>query len=148
MCKYTGHKMYWYNHDNWIKTQESFTPEFWEEYRLKHKGTKDSVATLVSEHHKEGSYWDRMALNSVTQGTGAVCLKRACVDFFKWIVDNNLFGKVLICDLVHDEICIEYPKEIPEIGDILEKTMESAAANYCKAVPIPAEKSVADHWVH
>lgn len=148
MCKYTGHKMFWYGHDSWLAQQKSFTPEFWEDYREHHKGTKDSIARMVSEHAKTGSYWDRMSLNSVTQGTGAVCLKDACVVLFKYILDNDLFGKVLICDLVHDEICIEYPKELEYMGIKLEEIMENSASKYCKALPIPAEKEVSDHWIH
>lgn len=148
MCKYTGHKMYWYGHNEWLEEQKSYTPEFWEDYRQHHKGTGDSVARAVSEHAKTGSYWDRMALNSVTQGTGAVCMKDACIDFYHWILKNNLFGIVKICDLIHDEICIEYPESMPEVGDILEKTMENSTAKYCKAVPIPAEKAVGKYWIH
>ena len=148
MCKETGHKMYWYNHEEWLKTQQLFTSNFWEEYKLKHKGTGDSIAKMVSEHSKEGAYWDRLALNSVTQGTGAVCLKQAGIDFFKWIVNNNYFGKILLCDLVHDEICIEFPKEHPEIADILKQTMEKAASLYCKSLPIPAEPETSIYWRH
>lgn len=148
MCKETGHKMYWYKHEEWLKTQQLFTPDFWEEYKLKHKGTGDSIAKMVSEHSKEGAYWDRLALNSVTQGTGAICLKQSGIDFFKWIVDNGYFGKVLLCDLVHDEICIEFPKEHPEIADILKRIMEKAASLYCKSLPIPAEPETSIYWRH
>ena len=28
------------------------------------------------------------------------------------------------------------------------ETMEKAAAKYCKSLPIPAEASVSNHWVH
>ena len=68
MCKYTGHKMYWWDHDKWLDRQKSFTPEFWENYRLYHKGTGDAIALDVREHFQAASKWDRMALNSVTQG--------------------------------------------------------------------------------
>lgn len=64
----TGHRVTWYDWKDWKKRQNSFTKEFWEEYRIKHKGTKDAVALMVSEHFKTGSYWDRMALNLPTQG--------------------------------------------------------------------------------
>lgn len=148
MCKKTGHKMYWYNHEEWLRIHQMFTPDFWEEYKFKHKGTGDATAKLVSNHAKEGAYWDRLALNSVTQGTGAVCLKQAGIDFFKWVVDNNYFGKVLLCDLVHDEICIEFPKEHPEISDILKKIMEKAASLYCESLPIPAEPETSTYWIH
>lgn len=102
MCAYSGHKMYWYGHKEWIETQKNFTQEFWEEYRNKHKGTGDHVAQMVSEHAKIGASWDRLALNSVTQGSGAVIIKIAMTNFFNWIVDNNYFGKIEISNAVHD----------------------------------------------
>ena len=66
MCKYSGHKMYWWDHKEWLKRQESFTQQFWEEYRTRHKGTGDAVAQEVSMHFRAASKWDRMALNAPT----------------------------------------------------------------------------------
>lgn len=68
MCKETGHKMYWWDHDTWLKRQRSFTSAFWEEYRVLHKGTGDAVAKEVREHFQAASKWDRMARNACTQG--------------------------------------------------------------------------------
>ena len=147
MCKYTGHKMYWWDHDKWLKRQESFTQEFWENYRNYHKGTGDEVALEVREHFQAASKWDRMALNAPTQSTGAIILKDAMTDFFNYIVDNNLFDKVKIVALVHDEANIEYPKEL-SIDKILKECMENSASKFCKSLPIPAEASVDICWVH
>lgn len=68
MCKHTGHKMYWWDHNKWLERQQSFTKEFWDEYKLYHKGTGDEIARLVREHFQAAAKWDRMARNSVTQG--------------------------------------------------------------------------------
>lgn len=148
MCKYTGHKMYWWDHKKWLERQASFTQDFWEEYRTYHKGTSDMIALTVKEHFQAASKWDRMALNSVTQGTGIICLKDSMITLYNWILDNNLFDKVKIVALVHDEACIEYPEEMTEFPKFLEKTMEESAAKYCKALPIPAEAAVGNHWIH
>ena len=147
MCKYTGHKMYWWDHDKWLERQKSFTPEFWDEYRLYHKGTGDNIALDVREHFQAASKWDRMALNAPTQNTGVVILKDAMIDFFNYIVDNKLFNIVKIVALVHDEANIEYPKELA-IDKVLKKCMETSASKYCKALPIPAEASVGTYWIH
>lgn len=144
----TGHKTYWWDWKEWCERQKSFTQDFWEDYKLNHKGTGDSIAKLVSRHFKAGSKWDRKALNSVTQGTGAICLKVAARKFFDWLIDNGYFDKVKIVNFVHDELCIEYPKSMPEISKLLERIMEDTAAIYCKSLPIPAEASVGDHWIH
>lgn len=64
----TGHRMYWWDWDKWKERQQSFTQEFWEEYRLKHKGTGDAVALEVRQHFQAAGKYDRLARNSVTQG--------------------------------------------------------------------------------
>ena len=148
MCPLTGHKMYWWDHKEWLERQQSFTPEFWEEYRSKHKGTGDMIAQTVSMHFRAASKYDRLARNAPPQGTSAIMTKEAVTNLFNWIVDNNYFGIVKIVALVHDEVNIEYPKSMPGTSAVLQNFMEKAAANYCKSLPIPAEASVDTHWVH
>lgn len=144
----TGHKMYWWDWKDWKERQESFTQEFWEEYRTKHKGTGDSVALQVREHFQAAGKYDRMARNSPTQGTGACIMKLAMTRLFDWIVDNGYFDKVHLCCSVHDEIVCDFPKELVTFPKTLETIMEESAAVFCKSLPIPAEASVDTHWVH
>lgn len=148
MSPMTGHCMYWWDWENWKKEQESFTEEFWNGYRDHHKGTGDEIATMVKRHFQAGSKWERMALNAPTQGQGIVILKYAMIKFFNWIVDNDLFNKVLICNLVHDEACIEYPESMPEVSNILKEDMEYAASVFCKKLNIPASPEVGKFWIH
>lgn len=65
----TGHKQYWWDWEQWKQDQESFTPEFWEEWKAKHKGTQDNVAAKIKTHFKAKGAWERAALNSPTQGS-------------------------------------------------------------------------------
>ena len=149
MCKYSGHKMYWYDHDEWVERQKSFTQQFWEEYRTKHKGTGDAIAQEVSMHFKAASKYDRMALNAPTQGSGIVILKIAMINFFNWIVDNGYFHTVELSALVHVEANIIYPKELHDIVPAkLKECMEQAASLICTKLPIPAEAAINDHWEH
>ena len=149
MCKYSGHKMYWWDHKEWLERQQSFTQEFWENYRNYHKGTGDEVAREVSMHFKAASKYDRMALNAPTQGSGIVILKIAITDFFNWVVDNNYFGKIELAALVHDEANIVYPKELHDIvPKKLQECMEHAASLVCTKLPIPAELAIKDYWEH
>ena len=148
MCKYSGHKMYWWDHKEWLERQKSFTKQFWEEYK-KHKGTGDYIAQEVSMHFRAASKYDRMALNAPTQGSGIVILKIAMTNFFNWIVDNGYFHTVELSALVHDEANVVYPKELHDIvPKKLKECMEKAAALICTKLPIPAEAAVGDHWVH
>lgn len=146
--KYTGHKMYWWDHDKWLERQKSFTSEFWDEYKAYHKGTTSRIALEVREHFQAASKWDRMARNAPTQGSGACITKLACTNFFNWIIDNGLFDKVKIVAIVHDEVCIEYPKELEDTYKMLEYHMEEASKAYCKFSKIPAKAEVGNHWIH
>lgn len=81
--------------------------------------------------------------------TGIIILKIAMTAFFKWLVKEGYFNKVKICDLVHDEACIEYPEELKEVVEPkLVSAMEKAAALICKKLPIPAEAATGSHWIH
>ena len=148
MCPLTGHRMYWWDHSKWKERQQSFTQEFWEDYRENHKGTGDEIAELVRMHFKAGSKYDRLARNAPAQGTSSIMTKHAVIDIFNWIIDNNYFGKILCCALVHDETNWEYPQEVEEFPNIVKSYMENSASIYCKSLPIPAEVSVGKHWIH
>lgn len=67
---------------------------------------------------------------------------------FKWIIEYKQFDKVHICCVVHDEIVCDYPEELIGFPDVLKDIMMKAAAKYCKSLPIPAEASESNHWVH
>lgn len=149
MCQYSGHKMFWWDHDRWIERQKSFTQEFWDDYRTHHKGTGDKVAQEVRQHFQAASKWDRMALNSVTQGSGIVILKIGMTNFFHWIVEQGYFGIVELAALIHDESNTIFPKELKDIvPPMQQKCMEEAAALICTKLPIPAKPDVATYWRH
>lgn len=158
ICHLTGHKMYWRTYDEWKERQKSFTPEFWDNYKpikakklnkefLNYK--EQTIVDMVRDHFKEVSEWERLYLNGCTQGTGAIIIKKSCIEMFKWIVANHLFGLVLLCNIVHDENVLEYPKDCThDIPNILSQKMEEAAAIYCKRLPIPASSEVGTYWIH
>lgn len=69
--------------------------------------------------------------------------------YFKWIVEHDLFNKVLICDLVHDEAVIEAPEDLIQLAsDKLKEAMEKGASVLCKSLPIPAVPEIGNHWIH
>lgn len=139
ICKKTGHKIYWQDWHKWKEIED--LPEFQQKYELS--------KPELDEHRKAAAKWERMALNSPTQGSGIICLKIAMIRFFKWIVANNYFNVVLLCNLVHDESVVEYPKELQEIVEPkLKECMETASGAICTSVPIPAVPETGDHWIH
>ena len=139
MCKSTGHKTYWPDFRIW-KTYNDM-PEYEKKINFS-KDFRDKMDSLAASY-------DRLALNSPTQGSGIVILKIAMRAFFKWIVNNNYFNKVLLCNLVHDEACIEYPINLKdEVVNSLKICMEKAASIICTKLPIPAKPETSTHWVH
>lgn len=145
----TGHKSYWWDFKEWKERQASFTPEFWEDYKMHHKGTNSDVALMVKRHFQAASKYDRAALNTPTQGGGAVVIKDAATQLFNWIVDNGYFNKVLLINITHDEINSECPKDMSsKYASLVTTIMEKAAAKYYYKLPFPAEASVGDHWIH
>jgi DNA polymerase I-like protein with 3'-5' exonuclease and polymerase domains len=144
----TGHKLYWWDWQQWKEESSNWNQDFWEKYRQYHKSTGDEISQQVRHHFQAAGKYDRLARNVVTQGTGAIILKTAIRKLFDWIVDNNYFGRIKLCVCVHDEINCEYPKEVVDFPKTLENIMEASAAIYCKALPIPASPEVSNHWVH
>jgi len=146
----TGHRAYWHDWEHWKEVQASYTKEFWDNYKLYHKGTGDEVCKQVKQHFQAKSKWcDRMSLNLPTQGGGAVCLKEAAIALYKWVVDNGYWGKILFVNFTHDEINTEFPEELKDTyPKVVAKIMEQACAKYYHKLPIPAEPEVELFWKH
>lgn len=146
----TGHRIYWPEWSNWKAVEDRLDVKFYQDYALYHKGTDDDVCKMVKDHFAQGHDWfEKNVLNYPIQGGSAIVLKQAVADLFEWIVKNDYFGKILFCAFIHDEICTECPKEMAsEYAKVLEHIMEKAAAKYYKRLPIPAECSIGDHWIH
>lgn len=139
LCKYTGHKTYWEDFNKWRKIENEDADV------LENVYSKDAK----KEHNSAASKWFRKALNSPTQGTGIIILKYAMILFFRWIVENNLFGKVLLCDLIHDEAVVEFPEELKDIvPNKLKECMETSSSKFCRRLPIPAVPEVGKWWIH
>lgn len=80
---------------------------------------------------------------------GAVVLKVACINWYKWVIDNGYWGKILLCNLTHDEMNTEFPEELKDTyPQIVAKIMKDAAAQFYHKLPIPAEAQVGEYWIH
>ena len=139
ICKHTGHKLYWEDFKKWREIED--LPE----YIYK----REYTTAERKEHEGAAAKWDRMALNAPTQGSGIAILKLSMTLFFKWLCQEGYFGKVLLCNLVHDESVIEYPEELKDIVvPKLQYYMEKGASVLCKSLPIPAVPETGLHWIH
>jgi len=126
---------------------------FWDKYRQEKEKNSDvflnELKPLVSDMFRMKGQIERRGLNYKIQGSSADMSKLATYKFFNWILENDLFDKVLITTMVHDEINIEAPEYLVEIAkDKLIQCMEEAGGVFCKTIPISASYSIGDYWIH
>lgn len=143
----TGHRGYWYDYAYIKRTLSNMD---WEDYRLNHKGTHDSVQQFVRELFQIRSKWcDRLGLNLPTQGGGAVVLKVAMINLYNWVIENGYWGKILFCNFTHDECNTEFPAELKDTyPKLVAQFMADAAAQFYHKLPIPAVPEVEPYWKH
>lgn len=85
----------------------------------------------------------------ISKNTASDMLKCAAVMLFIWIQDNDLIDKVLIPNIVHDEIVVESPEEISRtVRNKLEECMNKAGKIFCKSVPCTADANITQTWDH
>jgi DNA polymerase-1 len=128
-------------------------PGFWyiyaEEKKKNSRLYKEQLHPIVRKKAKLESEIKRLALNSPIQGTSAEITKIASIYLYQYLKDNDLLFKVLLVNLIHDEILIECPEIIAEsMANTLKRCMEDAGKFFCKVVPLKAEPMISSLWVH
>lgn len=126
--------------------------KYWAKYRQEKK--KESE-WFIEEKQKVRKYFStknsirRTSINYAIQGESAMIMKLAMIFFYKWIIDNNYFNKILIVNQIHDEALIECNKNISKIvANKLKECMEKAGDDYCKIIPLKAEPVITLEWQH
>lgn len=78
-----------------------------------------------------------------------MCFKLFSIKFYNYLKKHGLLFKVKYCIPVHDEANLECPEEMAEeIAAILTRCMEEGAKPFCTRIPLGADYSIQDHWVH
>lgn len=147
----TGKKSYVDYYDEFSKLKNEMNKDFWDKYKqVKNSNTPTAreMKDKVSQFFRKRGDIERMSLNYPIQGESAEITKLACVYFWsKYLVPNNLLFKVLIVNIIHDEILVETPEEIAQqTAAQLEKAMVDAGAKFCKRVKLKADPCIAPYW--
>ncbi len=88
-------------------------------------GRRRSVEELKSRNKQQIAVGERIAINTIIQGTAADLIKKAMVDIDKAIRENNLPVKMLI--QVHDELVFEVPeREVESAAKMVREKMCNA----------------------
>lgn len=155
-CPEIGYRTYIYDYDKLKETQEQFNEQFWEEYRrLKIENPEDPIVQEVRHYFKRKAASERQSINYPIQARASAIYKIAMIEFFDWVVKNNLFRVVKFCIPVHDESNVEAPMEIAEeVASKLHECMVNAGKFICKIVPLDADisrlkdGSLPNYWIH
>lgn len=147
----TGKKSYVDFYDEFIKIKNEMDKDFWDKYKkIKNSDTPTAreMKDKVSKFFRKRGDIERMSLNYPIQGESAEITKLACVYFWtNYLLPNDLLFKVLIVNIIHDEILVETPEQISqETANQLEKAMVDAGAKFCKRVPLKADPCIAPYW--
>jgi DNA polymerase-1 len=105
-------------------------------------GRRRYLPDLVSRNRALRQAAERMAVNTVIQGTAADLIKKAMVEVHQALHDCGLRARMLL--QVHDELVFEAPeREIAELTALVKKHMEGV---YALAVPLVADVGVGRNW--
>lgn len=152
----TKHKAYIYDYDKLIDIKNEFSTEFWDKYReLKASDPSHPIVEEVRYFFKRKSASEKQSINYRIQATGAFCLRVSLINFFNWIIENNLFNIVKISIIPYDEINCEAPKEIAEeVTSKLYYYMVKAGKFFCTRCKLDADisrledGSLPSYWIH
>ena len=105
-------------------------------------GHRRAIPELNAENRNLQAQGERMAVNSVIQGTAADLMKLAMVRVDRAIAESGIDAKMLL--QVHDELVLETPRESAgELSALLKREMENVAE---LSVPLVADVGVGDNW--
>lgn len=115
----------------------------------------EEIKSNPNDNFKRRSDYDRSSVNYPIQGAGSMCLRFSLINFFKWLRENNLLFKVLLCVAPYDEINCEAPAEIADkVAAQLQEEMRYAGSIFCTRCTLDSELSTLEngelptYWVH
>ncbi len=105
-------------------------------------GRRRDIKEISSRNGQERQLGERLAINSVVQGSAADLIKLAMVNLHRRIQDEKLPMKMLL--QIHDELVCEAPAPMAEpMAKVMCETMESAMK---LVVPLPVESGIGATW--
>ncbi len=106
-------------------------------------GRRRPILDLQSRNRQKVAFGERIAVNTVIQGSAADLIKRAMLDIQKSISTGQLKSRMLL--QVHDELVFETPKErVEEETPIISKMMTTALP---LKVPVAVDIAHGDNWL-
>ena len=105
-------------------------------------GRRRSIPQIHARNPQERSQGERMAINTVVQGSAADLIKRAMIDLHETLPGVNPRARMIL--QIHDELVFEVPEgEVESVASIVRERMEKAMD---LTVPLLAEPSWGPSW--
>ena len=106
-------------------------------------GRRRAIPEIFEHSQSRQSLGERLAINTVIQGTAADLIKAAMVKVQQRIDRDQLEMKLLL--QIHDELVLESPNELAEThAEIVAEEMENAMS---LRVPLRTETGIGDNWM-
>ncbi len=106
-------------------------------------GRRRQIANITSRNNAERNQAERLAINSVVQGSAADLIKKAMVDLHARLKTECPQARLLL--QIHDELVLEAPTELaPALAKLVKNTMEGAMM---LATPLVADTGIGDNWL-
>ncbi|WP_404453499.1 DNA polymerase I [Virgibacillus necropolis] len=97
---------------------------------------------ITSRNFNQRSFAERTAMNTPIQGSAADIIKKAMIDLYEKLKDENLQARILL--QVHDELILEAPKEeLEKLKEIVPDIMEHTVP---LSVPLKVDYEYGDSW--
>jgi len=125
--------------------------------KLSQDERKKAKEEVYKEHPEVKDMWSlyftiqsslkRTSLNYPIQGLSGSQTKKSAVLFRQHCIDNNIYDKLYLVNLIHDECSGEVNEDFAEEGlKILKSKMIEGANFFCKKVKMDAEGNINTHW--
>ncbi|ASK62992.1 DNA polymerase I [Virgibacillus phasianinus] len=97
---------------------------------------------ITSRNFNKRSFAERTAMNTPIQGSAADIIKKAMIDLYEKLKDENLQARILL--QVHDELILEAPKEeLDKLKEVVPEVMENTVP---LDVPLKVDYAFGDSW--
>lgn len=102
-----------------------------------------AIPQIHARHQQQRSLGERMAINTVVQGSAADLIKVAMIDLYRTLPREFPDAKMLL--QIHDELVLEAPRESAEaVRGYLVDRMEHAMS---LTVPLKVDSAIAESWI-
>jgi len=106
-------------------------------------GRRREIPEIRSRNRNQRFLGERLAINSVIQGSAADLIKVAMVKLAERLRVENLGGKILI--QVHDELVLEAPRDVSD--EVVQATVDVMSNALPLRVPLKVDASVGTNWL-